>query len=160
MGHNDARHMSLGRFLLFMLGTGLGVYAVVSYITQRRRKQTAAPTASAAAPPVGVRLKVAEQAEALLLAVSVIPEPLVAGEDATVRAQTTPGATCLIEARYSTGRPPSSLDAEPVEAGNMGECEWTWNVRTKGNEVMIAVQVWLEDHRSVREERVVEIQQT
>lgn len=139
------------RLFLFALGAGLGAVTVVSYLVERQRRP--APQRQTA----GIALTVPPQAESVPLTIEMRPEKLQQGRDATLTVHTTPGAMCLIEARYSTGRPPSSLDARPLKVNEMGVGEWTWTVGTTGSHVTVVVQAWLEGHAVARVERQFEI---
>lgn len=152
-----------GRYGLFLLGMGIGgALAVLAYLVRHWGRlplpivqDSGAPASSAA----GVRIKAPEQPASATLTMHVTPSPLVSGEEATVRALTIPEATCIIAAHYSTGRPPSSLDTRPQKADSAGEAEWTWNVRTMGDYVIIEVQAWSEGREIERVEQRVEIVQ-
>lgn len=162
MVSDDMRGELDGRSVLFLLGMGIGgaLIALVYLMRQWDRLPLALPTGpGSVSPPGGVQLKVAEQAESMPLTIQVIPTPLISGEAATVRAMTIPEATCIIDAHYSTGRPPSSLDTRPQKADSAGECEWTWNVRTQGNYVIVEVQAWSEGREIERVEQRIEIMQ-
>lgn len=160
MGRTEDRRPSMWRSLLFVAGVGLGALTIASIFSRRRsiaepagpaRLSTEAPAAPA------ITLHPPPEAGTLSLRIEAIPETLVNGEDGRIRALTAPGATCLISARYSTGRPPVSLDIRPRRASSSGVCEWVWSVRTSGSWLDVEVQAWLEDHLIARAEKRFEV---
>ncbi len=154
-------------FLLGVLVAGLAALAVLLlYRDRRRRKESAAFEGEQGWLPLeqrgrGITLKpsVAQPQEnrAAPLKLSVFPQPLRRNQPATVRVETLPGATCIIEARYSTGFAPTSLDADPRTSDESGVCEWRWEIGTSGAYVDIEVQVWQEHHTVNSARRRIEV---
>lgn len=160
MGRNEDRQPSVWTSLLFVAGVGLGALTIASIFSRRRSAaELTQPTRpSPAAPaPAAIALQPGTEAGTVSLRIEAIPETLVNGEDGRIRALTEPGATCLIRARYSTGRPPVSLDIRPRRTSSSGVCEWVWSVRTSGNWLDVEVQAWLEDHLIARAEKRIDV---
>jgi hypothetical protein len=148
--------------ILFTMGVALGVFAVVVYVMERLRGRDV--LIDALPEPVERRLAhrpiqaitlspPAErgiQAMPITLRVEALPEPFVRRQPGTIRVATLPGATCQIEARYSTNRPPASLEDERKTADEDGRCEWTWDVRTGGEYVDVTVQAWGEGYATTQ----------
>lgn len=144
--------------VVFTLGAALGVFAVVVYLMERLRERDALADGLSASverrlahrptqaitltPPVERGI----QAMPVTLRIEALPEPFVRRQPGTIRVYTQPGATCQIEARYSTRRPPTSLDDVSKTADDDGRCEWTWDVRTGGDYVDVTVQAWQEGY--------------
>ena len=81
----------------------------------------ASPTPAAAGPSNG----------ALAVRASVSPNPMPYNSDATLTADTAPGATCTASVTYSTGSHPSSFDGAAKVAGG-GTVSWGWHQKTSG----------------------------
>ncbi len=144
--------------ILFTLGVALGVFAVVVYVMERmrgrdvlsgglpepgERRLAHRPTQAITLSPPAER---SIQAMPVTLQIGALPEPFVRRQPGTIRVITQPGATCEIEARYSTRRPPASLEGERQTADVDGRCEWTWDVRTGGEYVDVTVRAWQEGY--------------
>jgi len=86
----------------------------------------------------------------LPLTVSVSPTHLSHNQPCTVRVETLSGATCTLNAVYSTHRKPLSFsDAHTVVIGESGQHEWTWEVGSAGSFVDLTVEGWLEGYDMV-----------
>jgi hypothetical protein len=157
MGRSDEGSRTT-QTILFTLGVALGVFAAIVYVMERLRGREALPEgvpepverwlahrpdhAITLSPPTERSI----QAMPVTLQIGAAPEPFVRKQAGTIRAHTQPGATCEIEARYSTRRPPASLEDERQTADEDGLCEWTWDVRTGGDYVDVTVQAWQEGY--------------
>lgn len=156
-----------GRGLLFALGAGLGAAGILLLISRRPRSEPR-PTGVPLPLPKEVPLpdepppKAAEpepEPEPLTepLSVEANPNPIVRGRPVTVRARTRPGATCRLDARYSTGFAPRSMHGEVQTAGEDGTCRWQWVVRTRGDGLRIVVKATLEDGATAQRTRRVKV---
>lgn len=156
-----------GRGLLFALGAGLGAAGILLLISRRPRSEPR-PTGVPLPLPKEVPLpdepppKAAEpepEPEPLTepLSVEANPNPIVRGRPVTVRARTRPGATCRLDARYSTGFAPRSMHGEVQTAGEDGTCRWQWVVRTRGDGLRIVVKATLEDGTTAQRTRRVKV---
>jgi hypothetical protein len=87
---------------------------------------TAAPVASAGAP--------APPVVSLSVSITSLPASVSPGVNATLVAQTTPGAMCSASVRYASGTVSAAvgLTPQPV-AGSSGGVSWTWKVGTSTN---------------------------
>lgn len=146
------------RVTRFVLGVGFfTVGTVLYYLTKRRREaeQTPAPEGIPISPPDRevARPTPAEAPKAQLtvlpLTIKADPARFVRRGPGTIVAQTLPGAACTIEAVYSTGRRPGSLETDPVTANRDGECRWTWEIGTGGSHVDVTVRAQHEGYDQV-----------
>lgn len=147
---------SLRRVTRLILGMGLGITAgvVVYLISQREREEFGAlGEREAAAPRLDVERAAPKtaapqevQSATLSPSLQADPVPFVRQRPGTISVETLPGATCSIEALYSTGRRPGSLDTGPVKADAKGKYQWTWEIGTSGTHVDVTVSAWLEGY--------------
>ena len=145
------------RALLLILGLVLGLaVGLILYTSIRRRRQNgAAPVAGdAPAKHADFRITLPPLADAvegqtrfLPLEVTALPARFVRREKGVIRVETLPGARCKIDALYSTGRRPTSLDAGSVMANEQGVCEWAWQIGTGGSHVAVTVRAWLDGYQ-------------
>ena len=77
---------------------------------------TTAPPAATTAPPAAGATQVVS-----------VTSPIARNADATVRAQTSPGASCTIVVRYSSG-PSTAQGLGPKTADGSGAVAWTWTI--------------------------------
>lgn len=140
-----------GRGILFALGAGLGAVGVVLLL--RRQQRTELATAGVMLP-IPAELPVVE-AEPLVVEVN--PAPIVRGRPVTVLARALPGATCRIDARYTTGFAPRSMDGQPQTIDADGACRWQWVVRTRGDGLRIVIKVTLPDGTTAQRTRRVAV---
>jgi hypothetical protein len=146
---SQAEKSGFRRVTRFVLGVGFfTVGTVVYFLTKRRREEEKAPGGE------GIRISPpdrkivlptpaeAPKAQPLILPLTIKADPprFVRREQGTIIAKTLPGAACTIEAVYSTGRHPGSLETDPVTANRDGECRWTWEIGTGGTHVDVTVR--------------------
>ena len=155
------------RFVLYTLGASIGAILAVLYVRKQMEEQTdhkqlPEPRVKPIIVPGGERrlaprpqqaiiLKAAGEAHVAtsappLLTLEASPRPFKRREEGTIIAQTQPGATCTISARYSTGRTPNSLKELVCQADGQGECRWTWDIGTAGDSVKVEVTAARGDH--------------
>jgi hypothetical protein len=146
---SQAEKSGFRRVTRFVLGVGFFTVGTVVYLlTKRRREAEQAPAIEGIPirPPDGeVVLPTPPEAQkarpaALPLTLKADPSRFVRREPGTIVAKTLPGAACTIEAVYSTGRRPGSLETGPVTANRDGECRWTWEIGTGGTHVDVTVR--------------------
>jgi hypothetical protein len=91
------------------------------------------------------------------LKLKVTPAKFQRGKEAKVVAATAPGASCIMDAVYSTRRKPSGLDVGPHIAEGDGGVEWVWNVSTTGDSVELTVTATLEGYTTATVTRSVPV---
>jgi len=141
----------------FVAAAGLtaGVVAIILAQRELEEEQAAAPARTKASskpaaknPPKPTQIEPDPEPEAeappvvesLALSLKARPATFKRGKVGTIIAQTTPGAACTLEAKYSTNRRPTGLDKEAVIATGDGVAEWEWKVSTGGNYVDVTVK--------------------
>lgn len=160
------------RLAILMAGIGIGVLTsqiLQRHVHRRRHREsyqdedTTAVTslpdtrqqiAIATTGKLGQATKIPTLPEAnteLPLIVTVIPAQFTRGAEGRVRVETLPGATCTLEAVYSTRRHPQGFANSPatIVVNNKGVHEWVWEIGTGGAFVDLTVEAWLEDHDMV-----------
>lgn len=133
-------NQGLGRALGAALGGLIGALGVALYLQSRRQAAPRAAEAPRAEAAGGIVLKPAGKPRSASVSLHADPDPLVRRQPVTIRAKAAPGAACTLNARYSTGHGPNSLDTGTVTADDDGYCEWTWHVGTTGSYVDITVE--------------------
>jgi hypothetical protein len=135
--------------LLFVMTATLGAVGVILYLFERQKekageKSGSKPTGLARRPVQAITIKPEKKVEmaapALTLTLSAEPEKFVRRKEGTIRAKTQPGVSCVIAARYSTNRTPTTLSTDPVTAGKDGIAEWRWEIGTGGSYVEVTVE--------------------
>jgi hypothetical protein len=137
------------RSLFSLAGATLGALAVVVYLNERQQREAAARQRQAKparpkkeikiSPPEPIEEAAVPAVEELLLKITAKPRKFKRNNPGTIKVQTIPGASCIISARYSTGRAPNKLDTSPAIAGGDGELTWSWEVGTSGSYVDITI---------------------
>ena len=159
--------LSLRRATRLVLGASLGIAAgiVVYFISQRERQEAEVFSEEKALsprpdhkialqPPVETR---EIQPAILPLTLSAEPVRFIRREPGTIYAKTLPGATCNVEAIYSTNRRPGSLETGPTAVDADGRCQWTWVIGTSGTHVDVTVRASLAGYEQAEAALRVEI---
>lgn len=111
-------------------------------------RQKASPKLSTIPRPAGG--KPAEAAlKPLPLKLRAKPATFKRGQTGTIYAETLPGASCSIDAIYSTRRRPAGLDNEGAIAEGDGVLEWAWKINTTGDYVEVTVRGELKGYQAV-----------
>jgi hypothetical protein len=142
------------RIVLFTLGSLIGVaVGMALYVAAKRRQNSNArrnhsPYAIALRQQQAITVppdKPREiQLKPLPLTIQAEPSPFVRGQAGTIRVQTQAGASCSIQALYSTRRAPTGLSGGPIDADEDGRCEWVWTIGSKGTYVDVTVRATLD----------------
>ncbi len=82
-----------------------------------------------AAVAVLLTLSPLAHAERIQVTLLSVVSPVSPGHDATIAAQTAPGARCLIVVQYKSG-PSKAKGLVPKNADRAGRVSWTWRVGT------------------------------
>jgi hypothetical protein len=142
------------RMVLFVLGIVVGVaVGMALYLAAKRRRNSSDGRNKAAysitlrpqpaiAVPSGQPREI--QLKPLPLTIQAEPSRFVRGQVGTIRVQTQAGATCSIQALYSTRRGPTGLSGDPAKADENGRCEWAWTIGSKGTYVDVTVRAVLD----------------
>jgi hypothetical protein len=140
------------RIVLFTLGSLIGVaVGMALYIAVKRRQNNNRRNHSAYAIALRQQQAITVppdqpreiQLKPLPLTIQAEPAQFVRGQEGTIRVQTRAGASCSIQALYSTKRPPTGLPGDPVDADENGRCEWVWTIGSKGTYVDVTVRATL-----------------
>ncbi|MBN1122498.1 MAG: hypothetical protein JXJ17_15585 [Anaerolineae bacterium] len=135
--------------LLFVMTATLGAVGVFLYLIERQKEKAGEKSGeksmSLARKPVQAitikpKKKVEMAAPALTLSLSAEPKKFVRRQEGMIRAKTQPGAACVIMAKYSTKRAPTTLSSDPVKADENGIVEWRWEIGTGGSFVEVTVE--------------------
>jgi hypothetical protein len=141
-----------------VLGVGAGVGLVMYLLGQKEEQEKSAsrprPQQRIVIPP-----PIRKEAKPGTLKLNLIAEParFVRREQGTLIVETLPGASCKLEAVYSTNRKPSGLDEGPVAADSNGNCRWTWPIGTGGSHVDVTVRASLAGYEDAEADLRIEI---
>jgi competence protein ComEC len=116
---------SLNRVGATIYGTDVNGTIVVQDTAQGYEVQT--QEGELAAAPTATFQPVASAAPAGGLAIQSVTSPVSTGDDATLIARTSPGASCSITVNYKSG-PSTAEGLEPKTADAQGMVSWTWEV--------------------------------
>jgi hypothetical protein len=157
------------RIVIVTFSATLGAAAVMWYLLDQQRQQTGTGEHRRSTRPGGIRLHVTSVPKprvttkpaapaALTLQINARPRTFKRGKEGTVQVKTLPGAHCTLNARYSTGRAPSGLEAGPLPANADGICAWTWPVGTSGSYVDVEVTASQDGYAGVTESKRINIE--
>lgn len=137
----------MARRAIGVVGLGVGIVAgIVAYVLFREQEAQSAEHENAITPRPEhqITIKPEQQRSIEPAGISLIltaqPAKFIRRQSGSITAETLPGATCSIEAVYSTNRRPSGLEITPVKADDNGKCSWTWEIGTGGSHVDVTVK--------------------
>jgi|GEM_PF-6354596 len=150
---------------MVIIGLGLTAALIVYLLSQREQEREAGTAGGdgrrdlaprprsdiAARPQQGIVLPKPEEtravaAQLLPLVLKANPASFKRDQEGAIIATTLPGAECHIHVVYSTGRGPSSLEAESRLADAKGVVRWTWQIGTSGTHADVRVSANLAGH--------------
>jgi len=157
------------RIVIVTLSATLGAAAVVWYLLDQQRQQAGSSEHHRPMRSGGIRLQPSSvpkstvtarsaSPSALTLQISAQPRTFKRGTDGTVRVKSLPGASCSLNARYSTGRAPTGLDEGPLTCDADGVCAWTWSVGTSGSHVDVEVAAAKDGFEDIAKSKRIEIE--
>lgn len=141
-----------------VLGVGTGV-GLVMYLLGQREEQAKSASSPRPRQKIVIPPPIREEVKpgALKLNLTAEPAKFARRKQGTVIVETLPGASCKLEAVYSTNRKPSGLDEGPVAADSSGNCRWTWPIGTGGSHVDVTAQASLDGYEDAEASLRIEI---
>lgn len=166
----DKKKSNRTNFIIGM-SVGTGILSLILYLLLRRRcQEILLPLRMERAqtytfiPPKPIQLamhpgKTDEKTEPRQFPLELRARPSVfrRRETGSLVVTTLPGTLCTIEARYSTGAAPFSLNTNTISVGPSGQYRWIWDIGTVGSYVDVILRAEREGYEAQTKKLSVDI---